>query len=236
MQSRPNSYDYPVKELVSMNDPIRIVVADDHPLFLTGLKTLLAKEPTLTIVGEARDGYEAQNLGQTLKPDIILLDLDMDGPPSHEIIQFLRTNTATTKILIVTSYTGDCYFPLILKQIDGYLLKIEPPETICAAIYTIMKGKTWFSQDVIQKIIWQQRSLAESVDQPKLTAREEEILQLVARGDTNRQISAQLNISGRTVQFHLHNIYDKLGINSRSAAIAWAFKTGLQEKMSENSF
>lgn len=215
-----------------MNTPIRILLADDHPLMLIMVKTLLDNDPNMVIVGEARDGHETQSLCRALQPNIILLDLDMAGPTPQEIITYLRRFTPDTKVLILTGYDGNHYFPQMLDHIAGYILKTEPPNKIREAICTIMQGGTWYSQAMIQTFFSQQRQHSNVLDAFNLTDREVEILQLSSQGGTNREIGTQLHISERTVRYHLRKIYDKLGVHSRAEAIAWAVKAELEQPVS----
>lgn len=210
-----------------MTDPIRILIADDHPLICTMVSMLLDKSAEMALVGQAHNGAETQTLCQTLQPDILLLDLSMAGPSPQEIITFVRAQVPATRILILTAYEGDQYFFGLLDQIAGYLLKTEPLDNICEAIRTIMEGGVWFSQPFIQRMVTRLTQFNRPMHQPTLTPREQQILHLTTQGSTNQTIADQLNIRERTVRYHLRNIYDKLGVQSRAEAIVWAIEMRL---------
>ena len=203
---------------------IRVLLADDHPLILDGLQTNLARKENIAIVGLARDGYQSQSMCDTLKPDVLLLDLDMDGPPIYKLVQQLKTKTPQTKIIILTGYKKPDILPLILPYISGYVFKTSSTETLYQAIITAMQDEVWLEPSLIQKLVAQQQSPDGS---SPLTERQQAVLRLAAQGLSNAEIAEWLVISARTVRAHLQQAYRKLGVNDRSGAVAWAIRAGL---------
>ncbi len=214
-----------------MGETIRVLVADDHPLMRAGIRATLAAEPDLTLVGEAADGAEAQRLCRELEPDVLLLDLNMPGPSTFETVAFLREHCPQMKVVMLTAYDDDIYVHgLVAAGVAGYVLKDEIEEAMVRAIRTVMQGDTWFSQSVVEKLAQLAANEAPLDEQPALTKREVEVLRLLARGYSNARIAQELGIRGPTVRFHLRNIYDKTGLQSRTEAVAWAIQQGLVDE------
>lgn len=200
-----------------MTNKIRVLLADDHPLVRTGLRTTLSSEIDIDLVAEATDGNETQSLCRKLQPDVLLLDLNMPGSSPYETIVYLREHCPTTKVLILTAYDDDAYVRgLAAAGVMGYVLKDEAPETIIQAIRAVMQDRMWFSQPIVEKLAHQ-----EMEDTP-LTEREQQILCLIAQGLDNVQIAAELGLAKQTVRNYVSQIYTSLGVASRGEAIIWA--------------
>ena len=178
-------------------------------------------------VGETADGHEAQRLSQDHNPNVLLLDLNMPGPPAVETVAYLREHCSQTKIVVLTAYSNDNYVRGVAGNIEGYVLKDEAPETVVQAIHAVMQGGVWFSKPIVEKLAQFAASEAPPDEQPTLTKRELEVLRLLARGYSNKRIAQELGIREPTVRFHLRNIYAKAGLQSRTEAVAWALQQDL---------
>ena len=211
------------KQLLTSSTPIRILLADDHPVILSGLNQYLSGRPEFTVVGTASHALQAEALSLQHRPDIILLDLDLPPQPGYQTVVNIHTQAPEVKIVILSQYRGAPYLPLILAHIAGYIHKSETPETIAHALDAVMQGERWFSQNVSRAFIefQQQRTTRQS-----LTPREREVLQLLVKNFSNRQIAQTLSISQRTVEQHLTQIYQKLGVKGRLAAAVVAVQKG----------
>ncbi|OLB76475.1 MAG: DNA-binding response regulator [Actinobacteria bacterium 13_2_20CM_2_71_6] len=195
---------------------LRIVLADDHPVVRAGLRALLAAQEDLRVVGEAADGAEAVRLAEQYAPDIVLMDLQMgDGIDGVEATRRILALPEPPRVIVLTTYDSDAD---ILRAVEagaaGYLLKESRPEELFHALRTAAAGETVLSPPVATRLMSRFRS-----PQVALSQREIEILELLAAGASNREISRKLFISEATVKTHLAHVYDKLGVDSRTAAI-----------------
>jgi DNA-binding NarL/FixJ family response regulator len=208
--------------------PIRVLLADDHPLVRTGIRSALSAAADVVLVAEATTGDEAQQMCQHHLPDVLLLDLHMPGPPPLETVRALQTHTPLVKILILTAYDDDVYVKDMLRAgVAGYILKDVATESIVQAIYTVAQGGTWLSQSIAEKLVqWSTGEPPQHVP-ASLSARETDVLRLVTAGRTNQEIGAQLSISEKTVEKHLREIFIKLGVVSRVEAAVRAVRENL---------
>ncbi len=201
--------------MTSAGRAIRIVLADDHPVFRAGLRATLTDEPDMRIVGEATTGDEAVALCRDLSPDVLLLDLRMPGPPAEETVTTVRTNQTTTRIVAVTAFDDALRLrDLVRRGVVGYVLKDEPPTAVAGAVRAVMRGECWFSPAITSRLATGAMEL--------LTNRERELLRLLTLGLSTGQIAAQLYLSEQTTRNYLSQLYSKLDVHSRSAATAWA--------------
>lgn len=203
---------------------ISLLIVDDHPIVRDGLSGMFAADPGFTVVGEATDGAEAIRLAQTLKPDVILMDLRMPGMDGLAAIKELARLRVPAKVLVLTTYDTDDYvLPAIEAGATGYLLKDAPRAELLRAVQAAAAGQSVLSPSVATRLVTRVRAPEED----PLSQRELEVLELVAAGTTNREAAAKLFISEATVKTHLLNIYSKLGVSDRAAAVAEAFNRGL---------
>jgi DNA-binding NarL/FixJ family response regulator len=204
--------------------PITLVIADDHPVVRDGLSGMFAADPAFEVLGEAADGAEAIQLARTLKPDVILMDLRMPGMDGLTAIKELARRGIPAKVLVLTTYDTDSYvMPAIEAGATGYLLKDAPRDVLLRAVQAAARGQATLSPSVATRLISKVRAPATE----PLSQRELEVLALVAAGTTNREAAVKLFISEATVKSHLLNIYGKLGVSDRAAAVAEAFNRGL---------
>lgn len=205
-----------------MSKLIRVLLADDHPLVRAGIRTTMNAEQDIDLVGEAVNGHEAQHLCRELKPDVLLLDLNMPGPQAIEIIAYVHTHCPTTNVVVLTAYDDDAYIQgLLSAKVDGYVLKDEATESVANAIRTVCNGGTWFSRTIVEKLLLS-RTAPLASDDPTLTEREHQILAMIGRGFDNAKIAAELHLAEQTVRNYVSRLYVALGVNSRSEAIIWA--------------
>ncbi|WP_022925119.1 response regulator transcription factor [Serinicoccus marinus] len=203
---------------------IRIVLADDHPVVRTGLRAMLSGDPDLDVIGEAATPDDVVALASDLVPDVVLMDLqfgtDQTGADATRRIRALNHPPA---VLVLTNYDTDSdILGAVEAGASGYLLKDAPLEELIAAIRAAAAGETALAPAIAGRLLARMRS-----PQPNLSARETEVLRLVADGATNNDIAARLHISDATVKSHLVHIYTKLGVSSRTAAVASARDSGL---------
>jgi DNA-binding NarL/FixJ family response regulator len=204
--------------------PVRLLIADDHPVVRDGLSGMFASDPGFEVVGEAADGAEAVRLAQALTPDVILMDLRMPGMDGVAAITELASRGITARVLVLTTYDTDSYVvPAIEAGATGYMLKDVPRADLLRAVRAAARGDAVLSPSVAARLMNRVRIPSAGL----LSHRELEVLELVAAGTTNREAAARLFISEATVKTHLLNIYAKLGVGDRAAAVAEAFKRGL---------
>ncbi|MCH0538621.1 response regulator transcription factor [Streptomyces sp. MUM 203J] len=199
---------------------VRVLLCDDHAVVRAGLLALLASEPGLEVVGEAGSGEEAVAAAAELRPDVVLMDLQLGpGTDGVEATRRITAGPGGVRVLVLTTYDTDAD---ITRAIDagatGYLLKAERPEELFAAIRAAAEGRTTLSAPVAGRVMNRVRGATA----PALTARERDILAQLARGLGNREIARALFISEATVKTHLGRIYTKLGVETRAGAVAVA--------------
>jgi DNA-binding NarL/FixJ family response regulator len=204
--------------------PIRVLLADDHPVVRAGLTGMLAAEADLQVIGEAGSGDEAVALARELRPDVILMDLRMPAGDGVSATARIRAELPGTKIMVLTTYDTDAD---ILRAVEagaaGYLLKDLPRAELAAAIRAAARGETVLAPAVAGRLLTRMRRGAPP---EALSARETAVLGLVARGMTNAEIGRELFISEATVKTHLTRACGKLGVSGRAAAVARAMQTG----------
>lgn len=205
---------------------IRVVLAEDHPVVRKGIKDILDSAPDIEVAGEAGDGEEALRMVQEHKPDLLLLDMELPVLDGVEITEKLNQTESGVKILVLSSYSDRGYIQeMISLGVSGYLIKDEVPEYIIKAIRGVTQGEEgWVSREVAA-LLGEFTRDDQGIDE--LTPREIEVLQLVVEGQTNREIGFNLDISEKTVEKHLHNVYKKLNVRSRVEAAVLAVDEGM---------
>ncbi|MGD0890769.1 MAG: response regulator transcription factor [Terracidiphilus sp.] len=200
---------------------IRILVADDHLVYRIGIRSMIGSEPEFAVVGEASDGVEAIELYRRLKPDVLLLDLRMPQKGGVEVVQAIRKEFSNARILIVTSYqTEEEIFQVLQSGALGYILKDLGREALIEAIRAVFAGKRWMSSAI-------ERQFADRGLRQPLTGREMEVLKLLARGLTNREIAQVFRISASTVKNHVNSLLTKLEVADRTEAVTFCLSRGL---------
>lgn len=209
-----------------MADKIRLLIVDDHPVVRAGLQGMLASQPDFDVVGEAASGAEAITLALRLKPAVILMDLRMPEMDGVTAITQLRAQLPEARALVLTTYDGDAD---IVHAVEagaiGYLLKDAPREDMFKAIRAAARGESTLAPAVATKLLGRMRTPAPAVE--ALSAREIEVLTLVAKGASNKDIAGHLHISEATVKTHLLHVFGKLGVNDRTQAVTEALKRGI---------
>lgn len=208
--------------------PIRVVVADDHPIVRSGIVALLESEPGIEVVGEAVDGDEAVALAAELQPDLVLMDLRMPVLDGAAATARILEADVGTRVLVLTTYeTDDHILAAIEAGASGYLLKAAPQEEILAGIRSVAAGETVLAPSIAAKLVRRVRADASAPAPPALSPRELDVLRLVADGRSNPEIARALHIGEATVKTHLIHVFEKLGVNDRTRAVTRAMELGL---------
>ncbi|MCA9984745.1 MAG: response regulator transcription factor [Anaerolineales bacterium] len=209
--------------------PVRIVIADDHPVVRAGLKRELQQVQSLQIVGEADNGQIALEMVAALSPDLLLLDINMPGMNGIQVMERLNrpgevAAVEKPRVLVLSTHQDPIYvFSLIAAGANGYLLKHEPVDRLLEGIAQVMSGQPALSNEIQQLLLQRRHNAIEP-----LSARERDVLQLVAIGYSDQEIGQRLDIAVSTVRNHVTNIYSKLpGVASRAEAVTWAWQNGI---------
>ena len=214
---------------------IRVLVADDQSMVRAGFRLLLSNEQDIEVVAEARDGLEAVDKAARYRPTVVLMDIRMPELDGLEATRRILATDDTARILILTTFDLDEYvYEALRAGASGFVLKDDPPEQLLAAIRTVAGGDALLSPGVTKRVIKQFTRIPRPVP-PKelddLTAREQEILRLIATGLSNAEIGEQLYISETTVKTYVTHILQKLGLRDRVQAVVLAYQTGLFERV-----
>lgn len=221
------------------SQPIRIVIADDHPIFRDGLRRLLETETDLKVIGEACDGAEAVKLARQLKPDILLLDLAMPRQHGLEALREMSTssNQGSVRIILLTAAAEKKQIVEALQLgARGVVLKDSATQLLLKSIYTVMAGEYWVGRESVSNLVQYLRNLMQSSGEEArqrkfgLTPRELEIVSAVVAGYSNKEIAEYFKISEDTVKHHLSNIFDKLGVSTRLELALFAVNQSLPLK------
>ena len=215
--------------MAETNQPIRVILADDHAVVRQGIRQFLETGSNIAVVAEASDGMEAVQLIREHRPDVAVLDIQMPGQSGIEVTRTLRAERFPVGILILTAFDDEPYIRAVLQAgANGYVLKTADAQEIVEAVQAGNEGKSALDPTIARKLLSQlARPEAVMTSVEPLTERELEVLRLAAKGYTNKAIGAQLSISDRTVQGHLAKIYDKLHSASRTEAVMRGVTLGL---------
>ncbi|MDH2425646.1 response regulator transcription factor [Sphaerisporangium sp. TRM90804] len=209
--------------------PIRMIIVDDHPVVRDGLRGIFTDDDSFEVVGEAADGPEALAVALRTRPDVVLMDLRMPKMSGSEVIRRLREQTPGVNVLVLTTFDDDAdVLPAIEQGATGYLLKDTPRADLRRAVQAAARGETVLSPSVAEVMTNRARAPERRTPSP----RELEILGLIARGATNREVAAKLFITEATVKTHLLHVFAKLEVNDRASAVAVAYETGLLKRAS----
>jgi NarL family two-component system response regulator YdfI len=209
---------------------IRVLIADDHDVVRDGLKLILETEEDFQVIGEAGDGAQAVQLAEELQPDVILMDLRMPGMDGLQAIEKIHAKWPKIAVVILTTYNEDDLMVRGLRAgARGYLLKDTKRQALFDSLRAAARGEALFMPDIIARVLSQPAAEKRS-ENPILTDRELEVLKAAARGERSKEIAIHLGISERTVKAHLDSVYNKLGVDSRAAAVATAIERGLLAK------
>jgi DNA-binding NarL/FixJ family response regulator len=203
----------------SITGIISVLLADDHPVTRAGIRAILDWTPDIQVVGEAKDGIEAQELVAKLHPRILLLDLQMPGPRPAEIEKWVRANCPETITLVLTGHDRDAYLASMIEAgISGFITKGTPADRLVEAIRRAARGEVLFNGEQLARARRWRREVGEKWE--SLTERERQVLQLLAQGSDNATIAETLGVTPKTAAYHVANIL-KLGVVSRQEATAW---------------
>ena len=208
-----------------MTERTTIVVVDDHPVVRDGIRSMLGAVPDFDVVGEAASGPEAVALVRESDPDVVVMDLRMPGGDGVDAVREIGRTGARARVLVLTTYDTDSDTVAAIEAgATGYLLKDTPAAEIFSAVRATAAGETVLSPAVASRIASHVRTPASG---PTLSARERQVITLVARGRSNRSVAEELFVSEATVKTHLTHVYEKLGVTDRAAAVAIAYERGI---------
>jgi two-component system response regulator NreC len=209
---------------------IHILICDDHTLFVEGLKAMLRNETSLTIVGEARDGRQAVDLVKQLKPDVILMDVSMPDMNGFDATCRVREFDPNVKVLILTMHDEEEFVARCLEAgAAGYIMKDAPASQLLYAIEMVEKGERYLSPNVLKKVVdgYVKNTNRPQTSYDRLTAREREILKLLAEGLTVKEVAVRLNLSVKTVEVHKHNLMKKIDVHDKAELVKYAIQKKL---------
>ena len=210
---------------------ISILLADDHPVVRRGMQALLVAEPDFSVVGEAGDGLETVRLVERLQPDVLILDLMMPGLSGLEALRIIRQRSSRTRVVVLSMYGNNAFVAsALINGASGFVLKGCEEEDLVRAVLEAVAWRRYLSPPITERAIdayIEQVRVGQLDPHETLTAREREVLQLVAEGNTGAEIAARLHISQRTVENHRANVMRKLGLKNQSELVRYAVRRGL---------
>jgi two-component system, NarL family, nitrate/nitrite response regulator NarL len=206
---------------------IRVYLADDHPVYLDGLKRAIKERPEIELIGDSEDGRQALTDLKRINPDVALLDIRMPGLSGTEILEACQRDGLTTRIVFLSAHAeSDLIYEAMAKGALGYLSKLAHPDAIFDAIAAVHRGDTVLSPEFQAGLVGELQR-RETDTRPLLTPREREVLTLTAEGQSAPEIGRELHLSTATIKTHLHTLYEKLGVSDRASAVAVAMRKGL---------
>ena len=211
---------------------IRVLIADDQTVVRAGLRMILEAQPDLEIIAEASDGAEAVDAVSRLRPDVALMDIRMPGVDGIEATRQIASSKLPTRVLVLTTYGLDeNVYDALKAGASGFLLKTDPPERLIDAVRAVASGETALASEITQHLIDRYLAAAHPPPTPaevdSLTARELEVLKLLARGGSNAEIASQLYVSDGTIKTHVARILQKLDLRDRTQAAIYAYEHGM---------
>ncbi|MFB3788590.1 MAG: response regulator [bacterium] len=213
-----------------MKGKIRILLADDHEVVRDGLRVLLEKQPDFEVIGMSGDGRETIRMTQQLAPDLVILDINMPNLSGIEAARRIRAGTPAVKILTLSVHSRSALVARMIQAgASGYLPKSCAAQELIEAIRTVMRNHTYISPKIMDSVVEYLRTepAARAVPAAELSGREREVLGLIAAGKSSKEIAACLNLSERTIEFHRHNLMDKLGLHTVADLTKYAVREGL---------
>jgi DNA-binding NarL/FixJ family response regulator len=201
-------------------EPTRILLVDDHPIVRTGLASIISSQPDMRIVAQTGSGRDALDLYEQLRPDITLMDLKLPGMTGVEAIRALRRRHGDVKVLVLTTYEGDeDIYQALVAGAAAYIIKGMPHELLLQGIRSVQQGQVYLPAEI-------SRAVRQRTDNDELSAREREVLRLMASGNSNRAIAEQLGVTEGTVKCHVGVILSRLGVKDRTQAVLIALRRG----------
>jgi len=214
-----------------MSPPIRVLIVEDHHIVRRGLRLVLERDPMIVVVGEVADAESALSMLAATKPDVILMDIQLPGMSGVQATELICSSPTSPRVLILSSFDDDEFVHHVLKQgASGYLLKESTEQEVIEAIRRVHAGDAVLPPTIARKVLTKYQAKPAAPLHASLSAREKEVLVLVASGLSNREIAAALHLSARTVGNHVTAIYQKLHLNKRAEAVLYALSHKLIEQ------
>lgn len=208
---------------------VRVLVADDHPVYREGVARAIKARPEFELVAEAADGRQALDLVKEVSPDVAVLDVQMPGLQGSDVLKAIQRDGLPTRVVLLSAHVdSDTVYRAVASGVGAYLSKESSRDRICEAVAAVARGEVVLSAEV-QAGLASEIQIRERDERPALTPREHEILVLTANGHSAPDIGKQLHLSQSTVKTHLKSLYEKLAVNDRAAAVAEAMRRGLLE-------
>ena len=212
-----------------MESKIKVLIADDHPLFRQGIKQILELEKDIIVVAQAANGDDAVQLAREHKPDVILMDINMPGSNGLQAIKEIKDENISSKIIVLTIHEDREYLIKTIQMgAEGYVLKDAEPQVLIDAIRNVHIGQSYIQPNMTKELVMEFNRLTlhnkDRNGENRLTAREREVLKLIAEGMINKEIATKLYISEKTVKNHVSSIFRKLNVSDRTQAAIYAIK------------
>lgn len=207
---------------------VRIVIADDHSVVRTGIKTVLSNQPDFEVIGEAVNGDDALQIVNTLNPDVLLLDFQMPGMDTKDVVRSIKKRDAQVKVLILSAFKEQPIVIGIMKAgADGFILKDEDIFSIPSAIRKLMSGQRSISPTIVDILVEEVREPLHEMPPSLLTEKEKEVIKLITLGKSNKDVARMMQVSISTVEKHITHIYTKLDVSSHAELARWAVIHGI---------